>query len=38
MEKEVGWTEKVAREWKKYKPPSRPNTSEIRIYESDYPI
>ena len=29
----IGWTEKVAKEWRKYKPPSRPSTSEVRIYE-----
>ncbi len=29
----IGWTEKLAKEWRKYKPPSRPSYSEVRIYE-----
>jgi SAM-dependent methyltransferase len=32
--KEIGWTEKLAKEWHKWKPPSRPSKSEIAIYES----
>jgi len=31
---EVGWTEKVAKEWHKYQPPSRPSFSEVKIYEN----
>lgn len=30
---EVGWTERVAKEWRRYKTPSRPSRSEIIIYE-----
>ncbi len=32
--KDVGWTRKVAKEWRKYKPPSRPSTTEVKIYDS----
>jgi len=31
---EIGWTEKVAKEWSQYKPPSRPSASEVEIFES----
>ena len=34
MIKKVGWDKKLAKEWGKYKPPSRPSSGEIRIYES----
>ncbi len=33
MSREIGWTEKVAKEWRRYKSPSRPSRSEIKIYE-----
>ncbi len=31
---EIGWTEKTAQDWKRYKPPSRPSRSEVKIYDS----
>ncbi len=31
---EIGWTEKTAQDWKRYKPPSRPAKSEVKIYDS----
>ncbi len=34
MAQEIGWTEKVAKEWRSYKSPSRPSLSEAKIYES----
>ncbi len=34
MAQEIGWTEKVSKEWKKYRPPSRPSLSEVKCYEN----
>ncbi|MBI2971052.1 MAG: class I SAM-dependent methyltransferase [Candidatus Aenigmarchaeota archaeon] len=33
MSQEIGWTEKVAKEWRRYRPPSRPSLTEVRCYE-----
>jgi SAM-dependent methyltransferase len=31
---EIGWTEKLANQWSEYRPPSRPSSSEVDIFES----